>query len=189
MRLILIISAFFLIVSCKSGKSGSNQPETAEDAMTLMVREYYEKLFMPDDEGVVRGFNFGQTQSEIEEVEKKKLELVESNELMSFYEITLSDDTTRTIDYAEIKYFYDSNKKFDIATINYYIEDSTTNIMLFDIISKKYEEKYGHSYVDVDGYTVWTSENIFSSGFDIAMKMKKLLNMNEPGITLEFTKF
>jgi hypothetical protein len=76
-----------------------------------------------------------------------------------------------------------------VATINYYIEDSTYNILLFDVISTSYEKRHGHSYTDVDGYTVWTSDKESNSGFDIAMKMKKLLNLNEPGITIEFTKF
>lgn len=188
MRVLAVLVGLLILISCKFNSSNIVVEEPA-DLVLSMANQYYDAVFLNFEKGQIRGFSFGQTQEEIEAVENERLELIESNEQLSFYEIILSNDTSKHIDYAEIKYFYDSKKELDVATINYYIEDSTYNILLFDIISNAYEKKHGHSYTDVDGYTVWTSDKMPNTNFDIAMKMKKLLNLNEPGITLEFTKF
>lgn len=188
MRVLGVLVGLLFLISCKSN-SNNVVVENSEDLVLSKANQYYDAIFLNFENGHIRGFSFGQTKEEIEAVENERLELVESNEQLSFYEIILSDDSSKNIDYAEIKYFYDTKKELDVATINYYIEDSTYNILLFDIISGTYDKMYGHSYIDVDGYTVWTSDKMPDSSFDIAMKMKKLLNMNEPGITLEFTKF
>jgi hypothetical protein len=187
-RVLAVLVGLLFLISCKSNSNKLVVDEPA-DLVLSVAKQYFDAVFTNREKGEIRGFSFGQTQEEIESIENELLDLVESNDQLSFYELILSNDTTKHIDYAEIKYFYDSKKELDVATINYYIEDSTYNILLFDVISTSYEKRHGHSYTDVDGYTVWTSDKESNSGFDIAMKMKKLLNLNEPGITIEFTKF
>lgn len=185
---ILLVAVF--AISCNPKKNSNNNIQIENDIVSKTSENYFNAIFDRDSEdGVIRGFAFGVLQKDIEATENDLIDLIESNEQLSFYEILLSNDTTKNIDYAEIKYFYNSENKLDIATINYYVEDSLVNMLLFENISKAYEKRFGHSYVDVDGYNVWTSENSSASGFDIALKMKQLLNLNEPGITLEYTKF
>ncbi len=154
------------------------------------IAPYFTKIFDTDTTSVLRGFNFGQPQQAIKNAENERLEFIQQSNDHLYYEFNLFDDTIGT-DYAELKYFFDSKGLLDIITVNYFINDSIIIEEFSEYLLNRFEEKYGHFYIDNDGYTVWENtymdkDNI-NKKYDIAVK--KLIKLNDPGLTIEYAKF
>ena len=189
----LFLILLLLSVACKSGNKPS---EEYSDDMTLptdTTMAHFSSVFGSENDKVFRSVNFNMNKEEVKKIEAEQSEsikLVEDVKNMLFYEVDLTNDTSKAIDYAEIKYFFDVHDALDIISVNYYILDSLTIRNLSESIFQKMTRKYGDSYVDSEDYIVWESsfENEGKSTlFEVATK--ELTKQNDPGVTVEYLKY
>ena len=185
--------ATVLFSSCNSRNTNNENEHSAdENAAAEKPHEYYDKVFQPDTNYVFRNVNFLQSKKEVAQLEEDNggLKLLDDAKSYLFYEVDLSSDTSRSIDYAEVKYFFDVNDALDIISVNYYIADSSDISAVNLSLNKSFTKRFGNSYIDSQNYMVWESsfnKDGIATLYEVAMK--KLIQINDPGITVEYLKY
>ena len=193
----LCLTLSLTITSCNNQNSNGNKEELSEQEISDslyffgQVKPLYDNLLNVDTTAVFRGLNFGQKAPQIRAKENGRSEFIHQAVDHIQYEISMGQDTIEGNDFVEIKYFLDNKNELDIITANYYINDSTKIENFGNYLQTQFENKYGHFYVDSDGYTVWevpfVDADSMEGKYDIAIK--KLFKQNDSGLTIEYAKF
>lgn len=192
---ILAILIVLFISACKNNTSTpadneNNQTEIIDSSDLAM--QYFQRIFLPNEEGIFRNTFFDQSIDSVKVIEaSSKLSLAESSDDYLQYEEDLFVDTANGIDYATVKYIFDSEDRLWIVTINYYVQDSSRTNDLFDILNEEFTAKYNDYYIDSDGYTVWESSYKRPDSTEVVydLGIRKLIKFEDPGIQIELMRF
>lgn len=191
---VLAILTILLAYACKSDSSQTNNHKKDIPVVdsTDIAYQYYQRIFLPEEDDIFRKVGFDQTIESVKAAEANgNLTLSEESEDFLQYEEDLFVDTAQGIDYAMLKYIFDSEDRLWIITVNYYIQDSTKTNDLFDLLNEQFTEEYDDYYIDSDGYTVWESEYKRPDSTVVAydLGIRKLLKFEDPGIQIELMRF
>lgn len=192
-----LVVAFMLTgfaIACQRGGNDKAHEATTEGAGTEFPEalDYYNRVFLPEHSRVFRRVELDMEPQTVRSLEDAgNLRLAGESPRHLQYEADLRTDSLRGSDYVDVKYVFDDQDRLDIVTVNYYIQDTALINGLFDHLHRVFGNLYGDFYIDSDGYTVWESTykrpDSTEVVFDIGMR--KLVKLNDPGITIEVMRF
>lgn len=192
--LLLAVMLLLLAVSCRKGGDNSGAGEAGDGAVTAHseAMDYYNRVFLPEHSRIFRRVDLDMEPDAVRGMEDGgNLRLTGESPRHLQYEADLRTDSVRGSDYVDVKYVFDDQDRLDIVTVNYYIQDTALIHGLFDHLNQVFDSLYGDYYIDSDGYTVWESTykrpDSTEVVFDIGMR--KLVKLNDPGITIEVMRF
>jgi len=154
---------------------------------------YISSVFLDFNHQVFRHIGFNESRSDILKKEKGKLNLKDTLENALFYEYVFPKDATsyKSLDYAEISYFFKEDK-LDIITVTFYIAVEENMDTISAVLSKIYNEKYGKSYSDQEKYLVWDASyeknRRTTIKYDIAIKKQKV-PYEDTKLLIEFMRY
>ena len=114
---------------------------------------YFEALITDDKDAIFKNINFDFTIDDVANAEKSKQ--YDSTETYLAYSYDFPKDTSKFIEYADIKYFFDEQKILKIITANIYLNDSIQEIQLLENFKEYYTHKYGSAKLDDYQYYTW----------------------------------
>lgn len=130
---------------------------TNEDYTT----EAYTKITNGDD-GHFRGVMIGMTMEEVKKAEDKS-GLKDDEESFLYYDFPLKGEDSYTVSYD----FYEGDL-YEIE-MNAYLDTKETAKKVFKKLKKNFSKKYGESYVDGAGYTIWSADAENGNEVEIAL--------------------
>jgi len=178
-------AAFLLLVTaCK---------HTPAREIPMPDNAYIAPVFLTFSEGHFRGILLGSSKAEVQKSEADRLLLKEEQENHLFYELVFPRDSAgpKSLEYADIKYFFKGGK-LDIVTVEYYLNEEESLDTIADVLSKLYNEVHGRAYKDPGGYSVWDITWEAKKGqaikYDIGIKKVKA-PFADPYLSIEFLKY
>lgn len=166
-----------LIISCKN----DNDIEISNPSV------YYQELITKEKKAIFKNINFDFTLEEVQKIETAQL--YESTEEHLFYSYNFPKDSSKFVEYADIKYFFDEDKILKIITANIYLNDSLQEAQLLQNFKEYYNEKYGDTKIDDYSYDNWdaTADSKNKKGkYYYNIGIKKL--ENEYGVAIELLR-
>ena len=185
----------FITASCSNSTDKGNNTDTSSQADTSdrsLSQNYFSEVFLPEKKMAFREVSLDMDLKSVKIKETDNgFNLSGETDNYLHYEKDLNIDTTKGVDYVEVKYIFDDLDRLDIITINYYIQDSLITDDLFNHLNTSLSNRYGDYYIDSDGYTVWESSYKRSDTIDVVFDIgiRKLVKLNDPGITIEMMRF
>jgi hypothetical protein len=122
----------------------------------------FEKL-LKEKEGILRGFETGETYDEVLSAEKNYTNIEKGNDYI-YYDFDLGNEESYTLTYN----FY-QDKLYEI-TMDVYLNSQNTARQLFNEFKNHYNQKFGEGVLSKDGYTTWYTQNKLSQKVEIAIK-------------------
>ena len=127
---------------------------SAQKSSENLLNKHGERIqkVIKTEEGILRGFEFGDSKKEVKKKEDAKLLLSTDNSLL--YEVDMGEGEK-----ADIIYYFNDKKEIYSFGIAFLVKSTESEDNLFRDLSAYYTEKYGDYISDVQGDEIWTAEN------------------------------
>jgi hypothetical protein len=185
----VIVALYFVV--CLLLTPGCKQTPARE--VPMPDNPYIAPVFLTFSEGHFRGILLGSSRKEVQQLEADRLELKDEQENHLFYELIFPRDSAgpKSLEYADIKYFFKGGK-LDIVTIEYYLNEEAQLDTIAAMLSTLYNEVHSRGYKDPGGYTVWDITSEPAKGelvkYDIGIKKVKA-PYSDTYLSVEFLKY
>ena len=170
------IFSFVFFIACKSDKIVIKNPTV-----------FFQELIADDKNAIFKNINFDFSKDDV--IDAEKSQQYDATESYLAYSYNFPKDTSKFVEYADIKYFFDEHDVLKIITVNVYLNDSIQETQLLDNFKEYYSHKYDAPKIDEYQYYSWdaTADSKITKGkYYYNIGIKKLAG--EYGLALEFLR-
>ncbi len=167
--------SFVFFIACKSDKIVIKNPTV-----------FFQELITDDKNAIFKNINFDFSKDDV--IDAEKSQQYDATESHLAYSYNFPKDTSKFVEYADIKYFFE-HSVLKIITVNIYLNDSVQEAQLLDNFNEYYTQKYDAPKLDEYNYYSWdaTADSKTTKGkyyFNIGIKKLE----GEYGLALEFLR-